>query len=77
MGFVVSKQVGTAVTRNRVKRRLRAIGAAHLGELPDGALVVVRALPAAAGSDFRDLERQLVSALETTRRRAAGRVVAP
>ncbi|SES00029.1 ribonuclease P protein component [Propionibacterium cyclohexanicum] len=51
VGFVVSKQVGNAVTRNRVKRRLRHLAAGRLRSDPDlpGSLrVVVRALPAAA-----------------------------
>lgn len=46
VGFVVSKQVGNAVVRNRVKRRLRHL----VRELPTPAPVdaVVRALPSAA-----------------------------
>ena len=46
VGFVVSKAVGNAVTRNRVKRRLRHL----VGGLPVAfaADVVVRALPSAA-----------------------------
>jgi ribonuclease P protein component len=62
-GFVVSKAVGTAVTRNRVKRRLRHLVAARLDELPDGAVLVVRALPAAAAAAVGDLARDLDSAL--------------
>jgi ribonuclease P protein component len=48
VGFVVSKAVGNAVTRNRVKRRLRHLAAEALPVTPDGARVVVRALPRAA-----------------------------
>lgn len=62
-GFVVSKAVGTAVTRNRVKRRLRHLVAARLDALPDGAVLVVRALPPAAGAAVGDLARDLDSAL--------------
>ena len=47
-GFVVSKAVGGAVTRNRVKRRLRHMVAAPLAAQTTGVDVVVRALPAAA-----------------------------
>lgn len=47
VGFVVSKAVGNAVTRNRVKRRLRHLVLPLLAETP-GMTVVVRALPAAA-----------------------------
>jgi len=48
VGFVVSKAVGTAVVRNRVKRRLRHLARARVGELPVDARMVVRALPAAS-----------------------------
>lgn len=52
-GFVVSKAVGGAVTRNRVKRRLRHMVAARLVDQAQGVDVVVRALPAAASSPER------------------------
>jgi ribonuclease P protein component len=62
-GFAVSKAVGGAVVRNRVKRRLRAIVAADLSSLPAGAHVVVRALPAAATASFLELSSDVASAL--------------
>jgi ribonuclease P protein component len=51
VGFVVSGAVGNAVTRNRVKRRLRHLAAAHIGPESTGRGdigIVVRALPRAA-----------------------------
>lgn len=48
VGFVVSKAVGNAVTRNLVKRRLRAVLAQRISVLPAGADFVVRANAAAA-----------------------------
>lgn len=64
VGFVVSKAVGNAVVRNRVQRRLRHLTRARIAMLPGGACVVVRALPAAAGSTYGGLERDLDTALQ-------------
>ncbi|MCA0308269.1 MAG: ribonuclease P protein component [Actinobacteria bacterium] len=50
-GFIVSKAVGNAVRRNRVKRRLRHAAAAALPSAPFGVDVVVRALPPSAVAD--------------------------
>jgi ribonuclease P protein component len=63
-GFVVSKAVGNAVVRNRVRRRLRHLCAARLGTLPPGSILVVRALPPAADADSALLGRELDAALE-------------
>ncbi|MDR3070824.1 MAG: ribonuclease P protein component [Propionibacteriaceae bacterium] len=51
-GFIVSKKVGNAVVRNRVKRRLRHIAPAAFAQLPNSVDVVVRALPGAATADL-------------------------
>jgi ribonuclease P protein component len=60
-GFVVSRAVGNAVTRNRVKRRLRAL--VRERDLPSGALLVVRALPPAARASFPELRSDLARCL--------------
>lgn len=68
VGFVVSKKVGNAVVRNRVKRRLR-----HLVrdlEVPFSADVVVRALPPSASEPER-LGDDLTSAWRRAVRKAA------
>ena len=53
VGFVVSKAVGGAVVRNRVKRRLRHLVAGQLPTTLAARDVVVRALPAAATTPGR------------------------
>lgn len=63
VGFVVSKAVGNAVVRNKVKRRMRALVAERLTTLPRGSLVVVRALPASADADFARLASDLDACL--------------
>ena len=59
VGFVVAKSVGQAVTRNRVKRRLRHLMRERISSLPSGSLLVVRALPGAADATWRDLAAEL------------------
>lgn len=70
VGFVVSKAVGGAVVRNRVKRRLRALMADRTGQLPADAGLVVRALGPAAGATFDRLGTDLDGALRTAVRRS-------
>ena len=58
---VVSKDVGNAPTRNRVRRRIRHILAA---ELPTQSLdVVVRALPLSASASWPELRDATIAAL--------------
>ncbi|GAB3198393.1 ribonuclease P protein component [Nocardioides hungaricus] len=63
VGFVVSKAVGDAVTRNRVKRRLRHLAREHVSSLPGSAVLVVRALPAAATATSAELGADLTRCL--------------
>jgi len=63
VGLVVSKAVGPAVTRNRVKRRLRHLSRERLGSLPGSAVLVVRALPPAASASSARLSEDLDKAL--------------
>lgn len=64
IGFVVSKAVGSAVERNLVKRRLRHVARDRIGRLPAGALLVVRAQPAAAFASYEELAADLDRCLE-------------
>jgi ribonuclease P protein component len=70
-GFVVGRAVGDAVTRNRVKRRLRHVVRGRLAALPSGARLVVRALPSAADATSAELARDLDSALARVLRAAS------
>ena len=72
VGFVVSRAVGSAVTRNRVKRRLRALMRGYLQSLPGGSLLVVRANAAAAHASQPDLAADLDSVISRLLRRQVG-----
>ena len=63
VGFVVGKQVGTAVVRNLVKRRLRHVFRERLDLLPPGSAVVVRATPRAATATSAELAEDVDRAL--------------
>jgi ribonuclease P protein component len=54
-GFVVSRRIGKAVIRNRVKRRLREI-ARQTPIQPGWDIVFIARIPA-AGADYKNLER--------------------
>ena len=59
VGLIVSRAVGSAVVRNRVKRRLRELMRGRLASLPRGCLLVLRAHPAAASARQADLAADL------------------
>ncbi|WGY02159.1 ribonuclease P protein component [Nocardioides sp. QY071] len=63
-GFVVSKAVGNAVVRNRVKRRLRHAVRPALEGLPAGSVLVVRAQAAAAAASYPELVGDLARCLD-------------
>ncbi|MDO9379828.1 MAG: ribonuclease P protein component [Nocardioidaceae bacterium] len=71
VGVVTGKSVGPAVTRNRVKRRLRHLVADRLDTLPMGTRLVVRALPPSATRSFDDLGRDLDRAIDKATRTGA------
>lgn len=67
VGMIVGRSVGNSVVRHRVTRRIRAVMAEVLNELPADVWVVLRALPGADG------DRQLSSDVRTAVERALAR----
>lgn len=62
LGFAVSRRVGGAVVRNRVKRRIRAIAQAH--QWVTGYDVVIVAQPTCAEARFDELASAIASTCE-------------
>jgi ribonuclease P protein component len=72
VGLVVSKAVGNAVVRNKVRRRLRSVLRGYLPTLPGGSLLVVRAHPQAAAARQADLAAELDVVMGALMRRQVG-----
>ena len=68
VGFTVSKKVGNAVVRNRVKRRLRALTRANATLYLAGADHVFIARPSAGSVQFNDLSADVACLLKSIKK---------
>lgn len=64
IGYTVSKKLGHAVVRNRVRRRLREIYRLHEAEFLPGRDIVVVARSRAVGAPYAKLEHSFLSLAE-------------
>ncbi len=64
IGISVSKKVGNAIVRNRVKRRIREIVRLNLGNLPVQHFVVIGAKVKSKDASYQQLEKDFKRLLE-------------
>jgi ribonuclease P protein component len=62
-GFIVSKAVGNAVTRNLIRRRLKSVSRSLLDVVNSDVDIVVRALPSAPGVSWTELREEVSAAV--------------
>jgi len=72
VAYAINRQVGNAVIRNRLRRRLRSVLAEHAPALPAG-VYLVRAGPEAPQLTFDELKVAMRQALEQATRRSDDR----
>ena len=63
-GFIVSKAVGNAVVRNKVRRRLRAAASQLLPNVQEGSDIVVRALADSATAEWNTLQAEIAEGID-------------
>lgn len=63
VGFTLSRALGSAVERNRIRRRVREALRLHLRELEKAVDVVINPKRSAAGAGFPELEAEISRAL--------------
>ena len=64
VGYTVSNKLGNAVTRNRIRRRLREIYRLNQASIEGGLDIVVVARSKAAEADYSQLQKAFLSSCE-------------
>ena len=72
LGLSVSRKVGTAVKRNRVRRRLKEIFRSSSVGLPADLDFVISARPSAAEASFEELNEEFIRALRRLSKSSVG-----
>jgi ribonuclease P protein component len=68
LGLTVSRKVGGAVVRNRIKRLFREIFRRSIGEIPNQLDIVINAKSGCAGVNYVELRAEFLSAVKKIKR---------
>ncbi|MCX7918489.1 MAG: ribonuclease P protein component [bacterium] len=63
LGIIVSKKIGTAVERNRIKRRVREIFRLNQHNFVAGTKLIIIAKPECVTKKYQELERSILTLL--------------
>ena len=74
LGLTVSRKVGNAVVRNRIKRLVREFFRTHKDAFPPASDTVVIASPGAVGLGYREVAAELTAILKRIRKSGRGRL---
>ena len=69
-GFIISKAVGNAVTRNLIRRRFKTIVEKQIAQGVAGMDIVFRAFPKIVDASYAELEAEVIRALARAQRPA-------
>lgn len=64
VGFSVSKKIGKAVVRNRVKRRMKEAFRQYLDDIKPNALIIIVARPGIEEKDFTGVKKNIERILQ-------------
>ncbi|MHB8171703.1 MAG: ribonuclease P protein component [Thermincolia bacterium] len=64
IGIAISKKVGKAVQRNKIKRRLKEIWRLNLHKIKDGQDIVIVARVAIVQADYNELEKSFLKLID-------------
>jgi len=61
IGYIITKRIGSAPVRNKIRRRLREIYRAHRGSFKTGISIVIIARPKASKASYLEFKNEFLN----------------